>query len=73
MAKANTSDNATSRTVGAPTLFIDKAFKRRTLVLEDGRVFLVEKSRISAVDPALIAYLDQHAEFERAPEQSAGA
>ena len=45
--------------------FADKAFKSRTVVLEDGRTFEVEKSRIVAIDPALIAYLDVNPDFER--------
>lgn len=45
--------------------FADKAFKSRTVVLEDGRTFAVEKSRIVATDPALIAYLDTNPDFER--------
>lgn len=45
--------------------FADKAFKSRTVVLEDGRTFAVEKSRIVATDPALIAYLDVNPDFER--------
>ena len=48
-----------------PVVFKDKAFKSRTIVLGDGRAFQVEKSRIEASDPALIAYLDKHAEFGR--------
>lgn len=50
--------------------FADKAFKSRTIVLEDGRTFAVEASRIVADEPALIAYLDANPEFERV---SAGA
>lgn len=49
----------------APVVFADKAFKSRTIVLEDGRTFAVEKGRIVANDPALVAYLDKHPEFER--------
>lgn len=45
--------------------FADKAFKSRTVVLEDGRTFAVEKSRIVAIEPALIAYLDANTDFER--------
>lgn len=45
--------------------FADKAFKSRTVVLEDSRTFAVEKSRIVAIDPALIAYLDANPDFER--------
>lgn len=48
-----------------PVVFADKAFKSRTIVLEDGRSFLVEKARISATDPALIEHLDKHGDFNR--------
>lgn len=48
-----------------PIIYQDKAFKSRTIVLEDRRAFQVDKSRIEANDPALIAHLDKHAEFER--------
>ncbi|MCW5319629.1 hypothetical protein D5039_00065 [Verminephrobacter aporrectodeae subsp. tuberculatae] len=50
--------------------FADKEFKSRTVVLEDGRTFAVEKSLIAATDLALIAYLDTHADFERVPDSS---
>lgn len=50
----------------APVTFKDKAFKSRTVVLNDGRAFPVEKSTIEASDPALIEYLDKHPDFERA-------
>ena len=46
-------------------VFADKAFKTRTIVLPDGRSFLIEKSRIRADDPVLVEYLDKHPEFER--------
>lgn len=49
-----------------PVVFKDKAFKSRTIVLNDGRVFPVEKSTIEASDPALIDHLDKHPDFERA-------
>ena len=60
MAKTTDTNTATTRVV-----FADKAFKARTIVLEDGRTFAVEKSRIVAADPALIDHLDNHPEFER--------
>ena len=59
---AKTTDTHTATT---PAVFADKAFKTRTIVLEDGRTFAVEKSRIVAADPALIDHLDKHHEFER--------
>lgn len=49
----------------APVVFADKAFKSRTIVLEDGRTFAVEKGRIVANDPELVAHLDKHPEFGR--------
>jgi hypothetical protein len=49
-----------------PVVFKDKAFKSRTIVLNDGRAFAVEKSTIEASDPALIDHLDKHPDFERA-------
>lgn len=45
-------------------IFKDKAFKIRTVVLNDGRAFAVEKSTIAATDAALIAHLDNHPDFE---------
>ena len=59
---AKTADTSAATT---PVVFADKAFKTRTIVLEDGRTFAVEKSRIAATDPALVAHLDKHPEFER--------
>lgn len=61
MAKTIDTNTATTSVV-----FSDKTFKIRTIVLEDGRTFGVERSRIVAADPALVAYLDKHPEFERA-------
>lgn len=54
-------------TDAAQVVFADTAFKTRTIVLADGRAFAVEKSRISTADPALIAHLEAHPEFKRAP------
>lgn len=62
MAKTNTeSTNSTNNAV----VFKDKSFKSRTIIIEDGRSFPVEKSRIEASDQALIEYLDKHPDFER--------
>ena len=60
MAKTTETNNAASQVV-----FADKAFKSRTIVLEDGRTFAVEKGRIVATEPELIAYLDSNPDFER--------
>lgn len=49
----------------APAVFHDNAFKARTIVLPDGRTFPVLKNTIEATDPALISYLDAHADFSR--------
>lgn len=61
MAKADKAE-----TSATPVVFKDKAFKSRTIVLNDGRAFAVEKSTIEASDPALIDHLDKHPDFERA-------
>lgn len=60
MAKTNN-----DQPLGTPIAFRDKAFKSRTIIIDDGRAFQVEKYGIEAQDPALIAYLDKHPEFER--------
>lgn len=49
----------------APVIFVDQAFKQRTVILPDGRSFAVAKGRIEATDPDLIAYLDSNPEFRR--------
>ncbi len=54
-----------SEVSATPVVFRDKAFKSRTVVLNDGRAFAVEKSTIVATDAALIAHLDNHPDFER--------
>lgn len=46
-------------------IFRDTAYKSRTLILEDGRAFAVEKSLIEASDPVLQEYLEQHKDFVR--------
>ena len=63
----------TTETTAQPTelkastvpVFRDKAYKSRILILDDGRAFAVEKARIEATDPALLAYLEQHPDFSR--------
>lgn len=56
-----------------PVVFRDLAYRSRTLVLTDGRTFAVERSRIEASDPALIAFLSQNREFERQPPSAVPA
>lgn len=46
-------------------VFRDRAYKRRTLILPDGRSVSVTQSRISASDPELLRYLEQHPDFSR--------
>lgn len=50
----------------------DLAFKSRTLVLADGRSFAVAQGRIQTGDTILIAFLENHPEFQREPVSSAG-
>ena len=50
----------------------DLAFKSRTLVLADGRSFAVAQGRIQTGDTILIAYLENHPEFQREPDSAAG-
>ena len=52
--------------------FTDLKFKSRTIVLPDGRAFAVEKNRIVAGDPELIAHLDRRADFARADDGDIG-
>lgn len=50
----------------------DLAFKSRSLVLADGRSFAVAQGRIQTGDTALIAFLENHPEFQREPDSAAG-
>ncbi len=45
-----------------------EAIMRRQIVLDDGQVFHVTGSSITTDDPALIAHLDRHGDFERMSE-----
>lgn len=49
-------------------VFRDKAFVSRTLILDSGRAVPVARSRVSADDAELLAYLTEHEEFEPEPE-----
>jgi hypothetical protein len=51
--------------IGESVTFADQKFKSRMIVLADGRTFAVEKSRIVATDPVLIAHLDKRQDFKR--------
>lgn len=51
----------------------DLAFKSRTLVLTDGRSFAVAQGRIQTGDTTLIAFLENHPEFQREHDAAAGA
>ena len=56
-----------------PTVtYRDLAFKSRTLVLADGRSFAVVQGRIQTGDTALIAFLENHPEFQRESDSAAG-
>jgi hypothetical protein len=51
-------------------VFLDKAFKSRTIVFEDGSTLAVEKSTAVVSDEEQIAALDRHPDFERAVDGS---
>ena len=73
MAKIDTKPAATSEEKSPLTVtFRDLAFKSRTLVLADGRSFAVAQGRIQTGDAALIAFLENHPEFQREPDSAAG-
>jgi hypothetical protein len=48
--------------------FRDKVFTSRTLILPSGGAVLVQKGQIAATTDELLAFLDNHADFERLPE-----
>ncbi|AMC35432.1 hypothetical protein [Janthinobacterium sp. B9-8] len=54
-----------SNTPIQPVSFTDKAFRSRTILLDDGRSFAVINRAISSDDDVLIAHLDQRLDFER--------
>jgi hypothetical protein len=73
MAKIETKPAVTSEEKSALTVtFRDQAFKSRTLLLADGRSFVVEQGRIQTGDTALIAFLEKHPDFRRETEPLAG-
>ncbi|MCG9083939.1 hypothetical protein [Laribacter hongkongensis] len=52
----------------AGVTFRDTAYKSRQIILDDGRVCHITGSSITTDDPALIAHLDRHGDFERVSE-----
>ena len=79
MAKIDTKLTPTPTPISTPdenspstVTYRDLAFKSRTLVLADGRSFAVVQGRIQTGDTALIAFLENHPEFQREPDSAAG-
>jgi hypothetical protein len=68
-------DNETSMSAQLSTLtlaggqvsvaFRDKAFRSRTVVFPDGHTAIVERGVVAVSTPEHVAFLDQHADFER--------
>lgn len=58
---------STLKLAGGPASFTfrDKAFRSRTVVFPDGFTAAVERSVVAASTPEHVAFLDQHADFER--------
>lgn len=80
MAKIDTKPTSTLTPIPIPdektpptVTYRDLAFKSRTLVLADGRSFAVAQGRIQTGDTALIAFLENHPEFQREPDAASGA
>jgi hypothetical protein len=46
--------------------FRDKVFRSRTVVFPDGDTAAVEQSMVAVSTPGHVAFLNQHADFERA-------
>lgn len=61
-------ENKPDTGTAAGVTFRDTAYKSRQIILDDGRVFQVTGSAITTDDPALIAHLDRHGDFERVNE-----
>lgn len=49
-------------------VYRDRAFISRTLVMSDGRLLLVSKHHVEALDAEAQAFLDAHPDLERLPE-----
>ncbi|MBI3143821.1 MAG: hypothetical protein HYZ18_00840 [Pseudogulbenkiania sp.] len=58
------SETRVATPVSAAT-FRDKAFKSRVLILPDGRPVPVEDFTVTTGDPAVIEFLEKHADFTR--------
>lgn len=48
--------------------FWDKAYKSRVLITPEDRTLVVDNHQVITSEPAEIAYLDKHADFERQKE-----
>ncbi|MDR3386954.1 MAG: hypothetical protein P4L92_07860 [Rudaea sp.] len=58
---------STLKLAGGPVsvTFRDKAFRSRTVVFPDGHTAIVERGVVAVSTPEHVAFLDQHADFER--------
>ncbi|MGQ7939081.1 hypothetical protein [Paraburkholderia sp. D1E] len=54
--------------VSAAVTFRDRMFRSRTVVFPDGDTAMVERSVVVASTPEHVAFLNQHADFERVGE-----
>ncbi|WGS50849.1 hypothetical protein LFL96_04925 [Paraburkholderia sp. D15] len=62
----NDNDSQTPAALSMPAAaFRDKAFRSRTVVFPDGGTAAVEQGRVAVTMPEHIAFLEQHAGFER--------
>jgi hypothetical protein len=52
-------------TSGQPVTFRDRKFKSRIVVFPDASTTAIEKSAVTVSKTGYIAYLDEHADFER--------
>ncbi|MFM0250652.1 hypothetical protein [Paraburkholderia sediminicola] len=58
---------STLKLAGGPVsvTFRDKAFRSRTVVFPDGHTAIVERGVVAVSAPEHVAFLNQHADFER--------
>lgn len=47
-----------------PSVFRDKRFRSRTLVLPDGGIARVEQGQVKVTSAVLLEYLNKHPDFE---------